>query len=538
VSVERAPRDAGLAQRLARDLLEPSESIVLEDEDPELCSKFAGWIAHAYALSGKPVVLVLDQIDDALRKETERDDALARIGPLLAATGNRLPGVQGFACKWVLCYRHEFHGEVRAWLEDVLSQARRQGLPGLASLPYDLSDIQRSHDWSLPVMGKPPPGEKWEEQSKQAFLQAIEQPLLLMDKGRPHYGYLMRREAAERLAEIFAQARKTQSDAPLVPELQVTLNHLLQQANEACASDESKELVPVDVPPDDYLNAEIKNALANHLQRALDSAFPVGRDLGGASLGRTRALLALRQLADAHGRRSSGLPEGELIRMLGPNGREAADRLSSPQARLIVLMQGMYSLSHDRLAEVVADLVTNEASRGNLLLNQDLIDLQWTVGQKLALYQGAKTDESALTLTRQQRSLIEGSPNTILFDDARRVWWRASETHRQRLARKQRGLAAVSAGGLLGLIVLVLTILMPPHVGFSLQTAQTGQVKWTVHEGTAVVVFPNNSIVIWTLSKTWTRLINKAGIAQRYLSALTQVVSHVLLKMEVFIFLL
>ena len=123
VSIDRAPgdpRSAAAAQRHSR----AGRGHRLSDEDADLPATFARWVAHAHALSGKPIVFVLDQIDDVLRNAERRDQALARIGPLMAATAERLPGVQGFACKWVLCYRHEFHGEVRAWLEDVLAQAR------------------------------------------------------------------------------------------------------------------------------------------------------------------------------------------------------------------------------------------------------------------------------------------------------------------------------------------------------------------------------------------------------------------------------
>ena len=191
----------------------------------------AGWHERT-PLSGRPIVFVLDQIDDVLRNADKRDQALARIGPLMAATAERLPGVQGFACKWVLCYRHEFHGEVRSWLEDVLAQARALNRPGLESLPFDLSDTQKSHDWVLPVMGKPRPGERGIEGSTLAFLRAIMQPLEQTENGRPAYPFVVPSDAAERLATVFAQARQAQPDAPLVPELQVVLGHLLQQARD------------------------------------------------------------------------------------------------------------------------------------------------------------------------------------------------------------------------------------------------------------------------------------------------------------------
>ena len=80
----------------------------------------------------------------------------------------------------------------------------------------------------------------------------------------------------------------------------------------------------------------------------------------------------------------------------------------------------------------------NEASRGNLLLDQTLLDLQRTIGQKLALHHSDAGDESALSLTRQQRELINGNRDTLLFDDARRAWWTAAETYRRRHASRRR----------------------------------------------------------------------------------------------------
>ena len=55
-----------------------------------------------------------------------------------------------------------------------------------------------------------------------------------------------------------------------------------------------------------------------------------------------------------------------------------------------------------------------------LLLDQALLDLQRMIGQKLALHHSDAGDESALSLTRQQRELIDGNRDTLLFDEARR----------------------------------------------------------------------------------------------------------------------
>ncbi len=502
VSVERAPGDAGLAQRLLRDLLELPESVAIDDGDADLPAEFARWIAHVHALSGKPAVLVLDQFDDVLRSAENRDQVLARIGPLLAATAQRLPIIQGFAAKWVLCYRHEFHGEVRGWLEDVLAQARTLGREGLALLPHDLSDAQKSHDWVLPVMGKPAPGDQGEEHSKRAFLQAIMQPLSLVEGSSSRYHYVMPKEGAERLATVFAQARQAQPDAPLVPELQVVLNYLLQRAGGGVSSGDHGGPVTVEVPPAEYLDAEIKHALANHLERALSSAFPEGRDPAASRLARTRALLALRELADAEGRRSEGLPRDELVSMLGPDGEALLTRLSSPETRLVITTSGLCTLSHDRLAEVVTDVVRNEAVRGNLLLDQSLIDLQRAVGQKLALYQSDATDKSALALTRHQRGLIESNRDTLLFDTARQSWWDASERYRWHLHSKRRRWAAAAVSGV---VLMVLSVLLPPELRVHLEIHPMSRADWVVKMATAVSAVPEQGMVVWRLGEPWSQ---------------------------------
>ncbi len=454
VSIDRAPGDPLLGQRLLRDLLESSEALELIDDNPHLPASFAGWVAQASALSGKRLVFVLDQIDDVLRNPEKRERALAQIGRLIAATAQRLPGVQGFACKWMLCYRHEFHGEVRAWLEDVLVQARALIPQGLASLPFDLSDTQKSHDWVLPVMGKPRPGELGTGESKQAFLRAIVQPLELKENGRLRYPYVMPPDDAERLATAFAQVREAQPEAPLVPELQVVLGHLLQQARDSASTITEDGSIVVAVPSDQRLDAEIHRALAQHVERALNSAFPQDRTTAAGRSARTRAIMALGQLADAEGRRGEGLPEDDLTRMLGPDGYRVLARLSDADTRLVIVQGGRVALSHDRLAEVVAEIVKSEASRGNLVLDQALLDLQRIISQKLALHHSDPRDESALSLTRQQHQLIEHNQDPLLFDDARRAWWTSAALYRRRLARQRRRPLAVFAAVVLILLIV------------------------------------------------------------------------------------
>jgi len=440
VSVERAPGDPHLAHRLLNDVLEFPPSTVFRDDDVDLPLEFAGAMARGYALSGKPVVMVLDQLDDVLRNDHTREAALARIGPLLAATAQRLPGIQGFACKWILSYRHEVHGTMREWMEDVLQQARSQKRPGLNALPHDLSDIQKSHDWVLPVMGKPAPGDTTGETSKHAFLTAILRPLELTDAGRRSYPYEIPADHAVRLASVFADARQKQPEAPLVPELQVVLNHLIDRAPRPA---EPGAVVQLDVPSDEReLAIDISGALSAHLKGALHTSF-VGRDQASTKLIRARVLLGLRHLADKSGRRGASLARAAFVQMLDPGGERALEVLSSPSVRLVVERDGLCSLSHDRLAEVVAAYADSEAARRDLDLDQRIVDLRLFVAQRSDLYHRS-SDEAALSLTRQQHELIGSAGDALLPDGDHQRWWTACERLRQRRTTRRRRLAAVT----------------------------------------------------------------------------------------------
>ena len=65
------------------------------------------------------------------------------------------------------------------------------GRKGLESLPFNLSDTQKSHDWVLPVMGKPRAGDREIEGSRRAFLRAIVQPLEQTENSRPRYPFVV-----------------------------------------------------------------------------------------------------------------------------------------------------------------------------------------------------------------------------------------------------------------------------------------------------------------------------------------------------------
>jgi formylglycine-generating enzyme required for sulfatase activity len=446
VGVERAPGDPGLARRLITDVLTLDAASVPADDGARLTVRFAALVTEAHRLQGKPVVFILDQIDDVLRNPQKRQPALAAIGPLLAATAQRLPGDQGFACQWILCYRHEFHGEVRAWLEDALSEARALGRAGLGLLPSDLTDGQKSHDWAVPVFGRASSLDRDGHASQQAFLQAIVRPLEIAEGGRPRYPYVMSGERAERLAAVFAQFRRDRPDAPLVPELPVVLNDLLRRARER-AGGGAEGPVTVDVPEGEALGLQIRHALRDHVERALNRALPQGRDDATAWQGRTRALLALRELVDASGRRTEGVPEHDLARMIGTDGAAVLAKLTAADMRLVIVdEQGRCGLSHDCLAEAVSEVLSSEAARRSLVVDQALIDLQRIVGQKADLYASDTADTSALVLTRGQREMVRANHEVLLGSEGGRTWWAASErAHARGRQRLGVGLALAAA---------------------------------------------------------------------------------------------
>src|SRR5262245_16283871 len=111
--------------------------------------------------------------------------------------------------------------------------------------------------------------------SRGAFLAAIEKPLAAPGaRNRPPYRVQFPDGGAERLATAFARARAAAPNSPLVPELQVVLNHCLENARRGDDGD-LVATVPADA---EELHLRIGDALASHLRRALLEAFPEQRD--------------------------------------------------------------------------------------------------------------------------------------------------------------------------------------------------------------------------------------------------------------------
>jgi formylglycine-generating enzyme required for sulfatase activity len=446
------PGEPGLARRIVSGLFAGGAGFDLRDED---VGAFAHWMVAARAqANGTPSVIIVDQLDDALRLTDGGSAALARLGPLMAATAQHFDGRHGYPCRWVLCYRHEFHGFVDKWLEDVLRQARAAGRAGLETLPYNLSEPDRFHSWVLPVMGTPPPGGAMgDESAAGAFLDAIERPLRLPPgpTGAPVYPVRFEGKGTKCLADAFARARRRDAEAPLVPELQVVLAHLLDGAQ---AGPDGVSLIRA---PDraEALDRQIDEALSVHLRRALQDAFPLEASKGGVGEARARALLALRELADAKGRRGAGLTRQRLAEAIGSDGDRIIGLLASSKLRLIVQERegDTYTLSHDRMAEVVTRFVEQEDVRKLLAADDRVIELRRFVERRSELW--ASKDKLALPLDRQQYQRIEASQRALLWKPEHERWWGECVRYRTRRTWQWQlvsGLAAIvlAVGGWLG----------------------------------------------------------------------------------------
>ncbi len=433
VAFERHPTEPGLTARLLGDLL--------EGEDPGRpieARETRGFIDHMLAArrlaDGATPLLVIDQFEDLLKDGAEH--VLAELGPLLAVSAQRLPGIDGPVCRWLLAYRQEYNGRVMEWLEDVLRQARAAGQSGLDTLPHDLSRPRRFVDWPLLPLGTPPAGSgDMLEEASQVFLQAIEKPL-----SHDSFPWAFAPGHAERLARAFGRARLRSPDAPLAPELQVVLAHLLEQAGEPAPDRPATVTVP------ENTDELIERALQQHLRRALDRAFP--RELDSAArLARTRALLVLRELADEHGRREQAIhPVAEIF---GCQGHEILEKLSTPQTRLVLLHRRsdaqVYALAHDRLAEVVVQVV-DEGGWAELEIDERLLALRRFVALQSRLFASGDAHQATVMPAGKYHG-IEAHQEVLLWSEAHRAWWRACVLRRQadrrRLLLRRTGVAVL-----------------------------------------------------------------------------------------------
>jgi formylglycine-generating enzyme required for sulfatase activity len=434
VAVERHPAEPGLAGRLVGDLLEtPGEGgIAVADADVD---GFVHLLEQCETLAGSPPVLVLDQFEDVLvRPDAGRARAL--LGMLLAATCRPRPGRKTPPCRWLLAYREEYLGKLVPWLADVTADARREGYPGTASLPHDLSGAERFESTPLSMLGTPAGGSRDPiSEATTIFRAAIEAPLtLVLPDGSPRYPWRFAGDGAHRLARAFALARVARPGAPLAPELQVVLARLLVEA--------SGHVVKV---PEDPAGL-VDRALDDHLRRAMEAAFPAGR---GAVQGRARALLALCELASATGGQEEGRPAALFERAIGVDGREVLERLGSADTRLVMQRVGpdgpRWILSHDRMAEAVARLVDEEGRGGGFSVDAELLALRRFVTLQSALHRSGEA--SATHLSGRRHRQMAACADALLWDDQRRAWWAACRKRRRTDLRRAGARAALVALG-------------------------------------------------------------------------------------------
>lgn len=427
VAFDRRPNEPGLVQRLLGDLVE--DVPIVHDNDPDV---FVDLLHDVLRNVGKPPLLVLDQFEDLFRYEN--GEARDLVAELLAASVQRLPGLYEPPCRWLLAYRQEFHGQVFRWLGNL----------GVDGLPNDLSTPERFQTWTLSPLGTPPPGTRDRlGAATRIFRGAIEKPL-------HHYSaWQCADNGTERLANAFAEARQRQRKAPLAPELQVVLAHLLAQAVDG----------RINVPDDPA--ALIDHALEEHLRRSLDTAFPVGRQKD-TTLRRTRALLALRELADVQGRRDEGRPASVLARAIGEDGRDVFEKLSTAQTRVVLLEQHegdhVYVLSHDRIAEAIVRLVDDEGAYTGLGVDTRLLRLRRFVTLQRELFLADEIEQST-NVPKAYFNGIASNTEALLWDDTASRWWEACRERRQRDRRQTliRGSVAVAFVFVLTAVVWTLT---------------------------------------------------------------------------------
>ncbi len=459
MAFDRHPTEPGIAQRLLSDLLATDgddvrgngseETLEIADDEP---IAFVDRLQAVRRVASIQPLLVLDQFEDLLRHR-DADRARAVVGTLLAASVQRRPGQSGPPCRWLLTYRQEFHGEVFRWLGDVLTDARRMGTATF-DLPHDLSSADRFQAWPLAPLGTPAPAtEDRVEAAARIFQAAIEKPLALTSpEGGRLYRYRFAGDSAARLARAFGEARVARRNAPLAPEFQVVLSHLLEASWQT--DDDGRRII--DVP--DHPGELIDRALEEHLKRSLDVAFPAGKT-AETKLRRSRALLALRELADVHGRRDEGRSAAILARAIGSDGRDVLEKLATARTRVVLLERHgdkqVYVLSHDRMAEVIVRLVDEEGAYAGLGVGVDaeLLGLRRFVAVQRELFTAGEVEQST-EVPKDHFSGIERHADALLWDEHGRRWWQACR-ERRRLDRRRKLIRGGVAATVLALSMLL-----------------------------------------------------------------------------------
>ena len=403
-----------------------TEAESLEDEDDFRAA--ANGIKAAGQLTGSPPVIVLDQFEDVL-KLPPGHSVRARWGLILAASMRGHTGIDQPPCRWLLAYRGEYEGQVKPWLGDVLDDARRGGFEGTDDLPSDLSRQERFDSaWLAPFGATVDHGSR-ADTAHHAFLRAILKPLEIKNEdGTLRYRWRFKDHSADRLAAAFAEARLHQPEAPLVPELQVVLAHLLARAGEPPPG----ELAEIEVAEGEA-PTWVRRALERHLRRAIVGAYP--GDSAASARSRGHALLALRQLARGTGERGGGLESKRLAAALGPDGLEVLELLASAEVRLLTPRQGedglRYELSHDSLAKVVVDTVERDPTLGGHV-DVELVALRRVVALRAEQFETEEERTASTRLSRSMFAAVSEHAEALLWTEQQRNWWLACIKERRR----------------------------------------------------------------------------------------------------------
>ncbi len=435
VAFDRLPAIAGFTRRISEQLVEDAQEV--EDDDPE---GFANLLSQVRDLAGHPPVILVDQFEDALESR-----ALSWLGPLIAATE---VAPLGRAARWVLIYRHEFHGRVVDWLGDVLRHAEHLPLHLRDRLPSRLVDFGVS--WAIPVLGDPGGSRAPESSARAAFRDAILRPLQIRGlDGRPHFHFRMTDETVERLSAAFARARLHGRLDPLVPELQVLLARLVEQARTNRDADGISE---ISFPMEDAeADSAISMALGSHLQRKLEEvALRVNRHNIRAA--RTEALLILARLVDTSGARRA-VHVASFEAGLGRLGKALVEALQGPQTRLIrtdvIEGERYYVLPHDRVAAEIVRLLHSPSEALVFGVDPSTVELWRFVAQRSAAWQGG--DALALVLDGTRNRALRRHASAFPWDESTRAWWAAAQGTRRRVQLRQLSVAMAIAFLLSGL---------------------------------------------------------------------------------------
>ncbi len=392
--------------------------------------KHLRWIKEQ---AGCHPVFILDQFEKLFRYPEPMRIRRATAGRLLAATANRLSSDGTFPCRWVLVYREEFHGEICRWLGDVTRDSIDTTGEKSGPLAHrDLSRAEYRRDFPLPMVGEGAFDDRLET-AKGVFVSIIQKPLVDPRYGKWRFG----QGEDERLAKIFAEARVKDASTPLVPELQVVLDRLHQDAKKPDGTYGEMCLPP---DPDELL----ADTLIKFVIRGLDQAFPTERasKRGSRRDGQHSKVLAINLLismVDKQRRRLPEVPEDEMLSRLGRKDDELLSKLQDQ--RLLVRVRGKdrfgfqdqyrYKLPHDRLAEAIGRIRDELGLHRRFSLDTEAIEMQQFVYKRTELHVGG--DDVATRLPASKLRRLRRIHGQLIWTKERLLWWEAA----QRESRKR-----------------------------------------------------------------------------------------------------